>query len=240
MKVKDLDKEVKALQSRLKRAGRFEGMYLNKNYEELMNEVSNIRERIKSKDENLSSQKVSGLIRKLKSIDRSKLMDYIDMYIPELDETFKPVKAPVTRFKIEEVGKRLIEKGKEVIERLKQKYAPPKTEEFIPEPEPPEEEILFSDAVMNHIYMLCSQIGTNVWAALMELITDCINSIGYDETAEWFEENQSEFGEADKLTSQDAKAIYNELYHWALEQRDLAFNKQLTELIERDTDFGDV
>ena len=238
--LKELDKQVKAMQKRLEDYGKYEGMILNENYWSLMHDIDTIKYNVNN-GVDVKPQTITGLIKRVKNVKKTKVIDMFDIYVPQLDNPKSVREALNIKFsfdwKIEELPRIFKEKAQETIERIRNKYKRKPTKEFEPEPEPPDEEVTFSDAVMDRIIDECLYEGRHIWAELANLINDCIEDIGYDETAKWFEEYAHEYGTSGELPYEDAKQIYSLLFVWSLNP-DIETNKMFTEMVELGRDFG--
>lgn len=231
MNVKDIDKELKSLQKRLERYGKYEGVYLNKKYYQLISEAENIKYRIKTKDEDLTPQRVTGLIRRIKGIQKSKVTEFFNIYDPETDTTYDISEAPYTSFVIEEAPQIFTEPPIETIERIKSKRGKKPTEEFIPEPIPEQEEIWVKDAVLDRVWDILASYDIGIWKWCMDKIDEYIDEFGTESVAKTFEEKAYNYGASGDMTYDEARALYYEMDIWDYEMN-LEDNKLVTSYMD--------
>lgn len=226
MKTTQLDKEVKALQKRLEKYGKYEGMFLNTKYTNLMSEIENVRNRIKENDTDLTPQRVSGLIKRIKNIQKSEVPKYFSIYIPETDTIYSLENAPELNLKIGETPS--IDKPIETVEKLKEKYAPTNADKF--EPETTQSEVYFSDEVLQRILKSLYKYHWGLMAELKSQIHSLINDLGYETVAKAFEENAKEYGVSGDMGYNESKALFEEMGMWDF--MDLDTNKSVTESMD--------
>ncbi len=226
MKVKDIDKELKSLQKRLERYGKYEGMYLNQKYYNLIDEAENIKQRIRDKDEDLTPQRVQGLIRRIKGIQKRKVTEYFSIYDPETDETYSIIEAPIATFKIEKIPQIIKEKATEIIEKVKSRYRKTPTEYYVPQPEPPESERTYSTEVLDNVLRRLYRYQWGLWTEIASMIHESIALYGEEAIAKLFEENAQEYNTTGEMKYDEARGLYDEMPLW--EFTDIDTNKRIT------------
>lgn len=241
--LKELDKQVKAMQKRLEDYGKYEGMILNKNYHDLMRDIETIKYNIDN-DVDVKPQTITGLIKRVKNVKKTKVIDMFDIYIPDLDSPKSVREALNIKFsfdwKIEELPKIFIEKAQETIEKIRNKYKRKPTKEFEPEPEPPEEEVYYANEVLEWVYAECELHSRTVWIDLMIEIDMKIEKYGLVKVAQMFEDRAKELDRSGELDYDTAKHLLKTLDTWGWDNLSLESNKNLTEALEKEYGFGDV
>ena len=241
--IKELDKQVKAMQKRLEDYGKYEGMILNKNYHDLMKDIDTIKYNIDN-GVDVKPQTITGLIKRVKNVKKTKVIDMFDIYVPQLDNPKSVRKALNINFnfdwKIEELPKIFIEKAQETLERIRNKYRRKSTKDFEPESEPPEQEVYYTDEVLEWVYAECKNHGRTVWIELIIKIEKKIQQYGRDKVAQMFEDRAKDLDRSGELDYDTAKHLVHTLDTWGWDNLSLESNKNLTEALEKDYGFGDV
>lgn len=241
--IKELDKQVKLMQKRLEDYGKYEGMILNKNYHKLMKDIDTIKYNVDN-GVDVKPQTITGLIKRVKNVKKTKVIDMFDIYVPQLDNPKSVREALNIKFnfdwKIEELPKIFIEKAQETLERIRNKYRRKSTKDFEPESEPPEQEVYYTDEVLEWVYAECKNHGRTVWIKLIIQIEKKIRQYGRDKVAQMFEDRAKDLDRSGELDYDTAKHLVHTLDTWGWDNLSLESNKNLTEALEKDYGFGDV
>lgn len=232
--LKELDKQVKAMQKRLENYGKYEGMILNKNYHDLMKEIETIKYNIDN-DVDVKPQTITGLIKRVKNVKKTKVIDMFDIYVPQLDNPKSVREALNIKFsfdwKIEELPRIFKEKATHTIERLRRIYKPKPTEQFEPEPEPEStEEVKFSDAVLKRILDNLYKYDWGLFVELRSQIHKLIDDLGYETVAKVFEKNAQDYATSGDMKYDETKGLYEDMGMWDF--MDIDTNKDVTSRLD--------
>lgn len=220
-----IDREVKALQKRLNKYGKYKGMFLNQKYDELMNYVENIRGRIIENDTDLSPQKVSGLVRRLQGIVRSEVPKYFDVYNAE-EDVIESVAETTIEFKESGIKNIVNINAVNIILSLRKEVEPPKSEEYNPVDVPQEEVRYQSTEVLDNVLRRLYKYHWGLFVELRNDILESINRLGQDTVAQIFEQNAQQYNTTGDMKYDEAKGLYEDIGMWGL--MDLEDNKYYT------------